>query len=295
MDIRHLVTFRVLAKTRSFTKTAMALDYVQSNVTAHIQALEKELGVRLVDRLGKHVALTEAGACLLPYAEQVVALVEEAQARVSGFQEPRGQVRIGAPESICSYRLAPLLQEMHHCFPLTRPIFAPGPVKTLMQRVREGTIDVAFVLDELLWESDLAIRQLRPEPILVLCGRDHPLAARQSIHAKDINGMTMLATEMGCAYRAAFEQALTNEGSHVGDLLEFSSVEAIKQCVIAGMGFTVLPQMAVQREVEELQLVPLLWEGPSLTMQFQLVWRQKRWLSPAVQAFIDTAQTYQWT
>ncbi len=294
MEARHLNTFRVLATTRSFTETARLLDYVQSNVTAHIQALEKELGVRLFDRLGRHVALTEAGKCLLPYAEQIATLLEEAQARVSGYQEPRGQVRIGAPESVCSYRLAPLLQELHQHYPHMRPVFSPGPVQTLLSRVREGALDVAFALDKPVRESDLRAHALRTEPILVLCEPDHPLAQQQHVSAHDVAGMTMLLTEAGCAYRAVFEQALADEGSNVGELLEFSSIEAIKQCVIAGMGLTVLPQMAVQRETKEKQLVEVSWSGPALNMELQLVWHRKKWLSPAIQAFIDTAMAHLW-
>ena len=71
MEFRQLVTFRMVAETLSFSRTAQALNYVQSSVTAQIQALEEELGVRLFDRLGKRVALTDAGARLLPYAEKM--------------------------------------------------------------------------------------------------------------------------------------------------------------------------------------------------------------------------------
>jgi DNA-binding transcriptional LysR family regulator len=101
MDLRQLSIFRAVAAMLSFTKAAASLNYVQSNVTAQIHALEKELGVKLFDRLGgKQVVLTEAGHRLLRYAEQLLDLAEEAQAAISMEEEPQGTLRIGAAESL---------------------------------------------------------------------------------------------------------------------------------------------------------------------------------------------------
>jgi DNA-binding transcriptional LysR family regulator len=105
MELRQLATFRMVAETLSFSRTAQALNYVQSSVTAQMQGLEEELGVRLCDRLGKRVALTDAGTRLLPYAEKLLSLSEEARCAVVGGDIPMGTLTITAPESICTYCL----------------------------------------------------------------------------------------------------------------------------------------------------------------------------------------------
>jgi DNA-binding transcriptional LysR family regulator len=84
VEHRQLRIFRVLATTLSFTRAAAELGYVQSNVTAQVQALERELGVRLFDRLGRRVVLTDAGRVLLRYAQKILDLSEEAQEAVTG-------------------------------------------------------------------------------------------------------------------------------------------------------------------------------------------------------------------
>src|ERR1700733_3421719 len=105
MEIRQLIIFQTLARTLNFTRTATTLNYVQSNVTAQIQNLETELGVRLFDRLGKRVALTDAGQSLLPYVEHVLESVDALRNSVTTKQDPVGTLTISAPETLCTYRL----------------------------------------------------------------------------------------------------------------------------------------------------------------------------------------------
>src|SRR5579884_869253 len=117
MDLRQLTTFRMAATTLSFTRTAEALGYVQSSVTAQIIGLEEELGVKLFDRLGRRLALTDAGERLLPYAERMVALAAEARAAASGTAEPAGLLTMSAPETLCTYRLPALLRRFRERYP----------------------------------------------------------------------------------------------------------------------------------------------------------------------------------
>src|SRR5262245_45919740 len=125
MELRHLSTFRVVATTRSFTRAATTLGYAQSSVTAHIQALEAELGAPLFDRLGRQIALTEAGERFLVYARQLLELAEEARVAVNNNNEPRGTVTISAPETLCTYRLPTLLRVFRDRCPQAQVAFRP--------------------------------------------------------------------------------------------------------------------------------------------------------------------------
>ena len=117
MEIRLLQTFIAVANLGSFTQAAEQMNYAQSSVTAQIQALEAELGVRLFERLGKSTTLTEEGKTLLVYARRILSLCEEARQSVSPAQAPGGTLVIGAPESLFAVRLAPLLTEYHKLYP----------------------------------------------------------------------------------------------------------------------------------------------------------------------------------
>src|SRR5688572_33360569 len=98
VELRQLETFRAVATGLSFTRAAAALGYAQSSVTAQIQALEAELGARLFDRLGRRIALTDAGERLLEYADRLLTLAAEARAALVDGAEPAGTLTVGAPE-----------------------------------------------------------------------------------------------------------------------------------------------------------------------------------------------------
>lgn len=287
MDMRQLTTFRTLATTLSFTQTAAALNYVQSTVTAQIQALEGELGVQLFDRLGKRVALTAAGHRLLQYAEKILTLADEAQHAVASDEEPTGTLTMSAPESVCIYRLPGILHAYRRRCPQVRLLIQPAACIDAPRIVSSGQVDVALLLDKPLRSANLWIETLLAEPVLLVAPPDHPLAMASQVTAADLDGEPVVLTETGCTYRMAFEQALASAGIYPTTTLEFSNVEAIKQCVMAGMGIGVLPAYVVTQELEQGRIAALNWTESDLTMSLQLVWHKDKWLSPALRAFLD--------
>jgi DNA-binding transcriptional LysR family regulator len=293
MELRQLIIFRTLARTLNFTRTATSLNYVQSNVTAQIQSLETELGVRLFDRLGKRVSLTDAGQRLLPHVEHVLESVDALRASVSMQQDPVGMLTVSAPETLCAYRLPKLLQQVSMQHPQVRVHFRPTPVADLRKCVNEGLLDVAFVLEEPIHSTQLMVKALLAEPIQVVAAPSHAFVTRTCVEPIDMEGETILLTESGCGYRSLFEHELALAGVQPATVFEFSSVEAIKQCVILGMGIAVVPQMAIQAELEEGKMVILPWTRPMQVMT-QMIWHREKWLSPAFSTFLEAATLMQW-
>ena len=290
MDLRQLATFRMVATTLSFTKAAVALNYVQSSVTAQIQALEEELGVTLFDRLGKRVVLTEPGRRLLGYAERLLDLAEEARVAVTACMEPIGALTVSAPESLFTYRLPALLRVFHTRYPQVRLLLKPASFDELQHLVAEGTLDMAFMIDEPLPSASLISEQLVEEPLLLVAAPDHRLAGAERVTPIDLADESALLTEVGCSYRMRFERSLGEAGVRLGTIFEFSSVETIKQCVMVGMGIAVLPAITVRRELADGRLVALAWSEPGYTPTTHMVWHKDKWVSPALAAFLRVAR-----
>jgi DNA-binding transcriptional LysR family regulator len=288
MELRQLTTFRTLARTLSFTRTAAELNYVQSNVSAQIQALEGELGVRLFDRLGRQVVLTDAGHRLLDYANRVLELVDEVREVVAEVEEVTGTVAVSAPESLCTYRLPPVLRELRARHPRLRVVFRPGPVADLRQRVLTGEVDVAFLLEEPFSSPALVITPLAREPICLVASPEHPLAQNTQVQPGDLAGQHLLLTERGCSYRALFERRLARSGVRPTITLEFASVEAIKQCAMLDMGIAVLPRVTVAAELDQGRLVALRWID-DFHMLTQAIYHKERGHARGLQALLDTA------
>ena len=292
MEHRQLRTFRAVARELSFTRAAEELGYVQSNVTAQVKALEAELGVPLFDRLGRRVVLTDAGRALQGYAGRILDLHEEARAAVAEEPEgePAGSLTISAPETLCAYRLPRLLRRFGERYPRVRLTFRPVACSELKAGVAEGVLDAAFLLEEPARSSVLRIEALVGEPLLVLAAPEHPLAPSAGVGPADLDGERVLLTESGCSYRRIFERRLAEAGVEPARALEFDSVEAIKQCVIAGMGVAVLPAVAVEAELQRGEIASLPWLGPRLEVSTQVAWHKDKWVSPALGAFLSLSR-----
>jgi DNA-binding transcriptional LysR family regulator len=290
MELRQLTTFLAVASTLSFTHAADALDYAQSSVTAQIRALEEELGVPLFERLGRRVALSTAGQRLLPYAKQMLQLAEEARGAVPDDQEPGGVLNIGAPESLCAYRLPPVLSRFRTLFPKVQLVFSPDNGPGLYQALSEGRLDLAILLESPAQPGNLITEPLTLEPLLILTYPSHPLAQTPLVRPSDLRHEALLLTEAGCAYRKLFQQMLIAASAWPNNVLEFGSIEAIKQCVMAGMGITFLPAIAVKSELAQGRLVALRWSEGDYRLITQMVWHRDKWLSPALRAFRDLSR-----
>jgi DNA-binding transcriptional LysR family regulator len=145
MEFRQLKTFVTIATLGSFVQAADALGYAQSTITNHIQMLENEMGVRLFERLGHRVMLTNQGKSLLPYAEQILKLTSEAVKIVGDPAVPQGNLIIGSNESLGTYRLPILLQAYRQAYPKVEMILRFVNCDTIYEDIRKNKIDVVMV------------------------------------------------------------------------------------------------------------------------------------------------------
>jgi len=290
MEIRQLKTFWTLASTCSFHQTAELLSYVPSTITMQIKSLEEELGVKLLDRLGKKVVLTDAGQQFLPYATKILNDVEEAKCISSQHGELAGTVVIGADEVLCAYLLPALFKRFRADYPGVRLLFRPLSGQELKSSLREGHADVVFVLDEPINSKDLHSEFLKNETFQMVVSPDHMLASRSALVVDDFHKQHFLLTEKNCSYRTHFEQSLLKKGADVLTELEFHSVEAIKQCVVAGLGIALLPEIALKKELSEGEVVALPWDLTDVSFSAQMLWHREKWISPSIAAFIQVAK-----
>jgi len=284
MDIKQLITFKNAAENLNFTQTAKMLNFAQSSVTAQIRALEDEIGKPLFDRLGKRLILTEAGYQFKLYAEKMIRLKEEAIMTVNGEAEPTGTLIIGAQESQCTYRLPPILKEFKAEFPKVKLVFKPANSDEMARnQLMEGLLDVAFITDTYKPDGSLRVERLIKEEFKIVTASTHQ---SQMLSLDDLKYETLLLTEMGCSYRMIFEDTLKSSGVYPLDKIEFSSIEAIKQCVIAGLGVALLPEMAVKKDIKEGRLEEISWKGFESSLFTQIAWHKDKSITPPLEAFI---------
>lgn len=293
MHINHLKTFAVAADTLNFTKTAQRLDYAQSSVTAQIKALEKEYGIELFQRLGKRIYLTEAGIKMQSYAKRILTLHDEMRQEFEEGMEEKGTILIGACESQCIYRLPALLRFIRSRYPQVQVILKPVPSsKTSEQMLQEGELDVAFIMDRDREYGSLESVSLFEEDIVLIGSPNHPLSVQSTAGLDEVMQHPLILTEKGCSYRMELEQALEEQNLYAENIIEFGSIEAIKQCVKAGLGFSYLPLMTVQNELESGELKAVRLDVPIKQPTTKLLWHKDKRMTKVIQDVIEFARKH---
>lgn len=292
MESRHLFTFLVVVETGSFTRAAQKLDYAQSSITAQIQSLEAELGQPLFDRISKKIILTDAGRRLLPYAQEISRMHTLAQDALRSESELSGAIRIGAPESLAAFRLPGIIKEFRERYPQVQITLKPGACWELTELVRTGELDLAFLLQPETEYKDLYTETLIHEAMTLVAPLNHALLNINEVQPIHLKNEIILHTETGCTYRTLFERHLNSHGVFPDPKLEFWSIEAIKQCVISGLGISFLPFITVKSELAEGKLGRLNWNDESQRVATQIAYHNKKWISPALSEFLVMIQKH---
>jgi DNA-binding transcriptional LysR family regulator len=283
MDLSALTIFRAVVRENGVTRAAAKLNRVQSNVTTRIRQLEETLGADLFIRDGRRLVLTPAGETLLPYAERLLALADEARHAVSE-NRPQGRLRLGTMESTAASRLPRVLATYHQRWPQVTLELATGVTRALIESVRSFEVDAAVMArpiepDALPAEQFESVPVFKEELLLLTPRGQDPVTASEA------SGLTLVAFERGCAYRSYAMRWYEQQGIRPTRVLELGSYHAIVACVAAGAGVAVAPRSVLElaRLDGEVDLHPVGELGQVDTL---LVWR-KGHFSAALNALRD--------
>jgi DNA-binding transcriptional LysR family regulator len=286
MELRQLQIFYVAAQTLNFTKAGLKLGYAQSNITGQVRQLEEELKVKLFDRIGRRIQLTSDGKKLLNHAKCILDLYERAKEDFLP-QGIGGVLNIGAAETVCVYRLPQILTEYRKLYPQVEIRVQTESCEHFFELIKANNIDIALVLTDKIKSTEMVVQTLHDEAMTVVASPLHPLAHKKNIKPHDFTDECLITTLPGCGYRPMVLSLFKENHVKPGALMELSSIGAIRQCTICGLGAAILPKIAVQDDLERGKLVELDWTGPKIEVKTQLIYHHEKWLTPAMRAFLE--------
>jgi DNA-binding transcriptional LysR family regulator len=216
--------------------------------------------------------------------------MDQGQRAIETGAEPSGPLRIGAPESVLTYRLPQVLHAFRRHFPHVELIFSPYIGTTFALELEAGKLDMAITMADSMPSANVKSIRLRTEQVLLLADPTHPLASMRKVKPSDLAGQNLLLTEAGCSYRKKLDRILALANIRPGNITEFSSVEALRECISLGMGLGLLPAIVVARELRQHHLKALNWTGPSLDIAASIIWHKDKWISPAMAAFMKVVK-----
>jgi DNA-binding transcriptional LysR family regulator len=290
MDARDLEVFLSVAKHLNFTRAGQEVHLSQPSVSVRVRQLERDLGVKLFEQLGKRVALTEAGRLLAPHARRVLAALDDARHAVEELQGlERGSLRIGASTTPGMYLVPKLIARFKRRH--SNVEISLGIEDT--RRVEEGVIanefDFGFVGGHLVADEVDVIPWLTDEVVLV-APPGHALARKRRVGLKEIAGEPFIFREQGSATQAAVESGLRESDLQLQAVMEMSNPEAVKQAVQGRLGLAFISRFAVAAELKAGTLAAVRVRGLDVRRELKIVHRRDKHLSRAARAFIETAK-----
>lgn len=270
----------------------MKLNYAVSTLSEHISSLEAELGVQLVERRGKHTALTKNGEIFLEYANKILSLWQETQDAMAFQNTVHGPLRVLASESLGLYRVAPVLAKFAKAFPNVELSVSISNPNSFFEKLENEEIDVAFCFTLSPYDgSAFQSATIFHEDLVFVAYPKHPLAKKEAVRPADFRSEMFLLPHADCFYRQALKDLLAENGVLLKTKMNLDSGSLIKNYIQAGYGISLLPHSVVQSELQSGELVLLDWEGPVLTAFAQAITLKKKWQKPAVKELLKFAES----
>jgi LysR family transcriptional regulator, low CO2-responsive transcriptional regulator len=295
LNLSKLEVFAAVVRTGSFSAAAQQLLMTQPAVSQHIHDLEASLGTRLFVRGRRGVTLTPAGEQLREYTRAIFQLVAEAENAITDVDNlAAGAMRVGATPGISVYLLPDSIQEFHSRYPKLQVSVQTGITPQILADLGLGKLDLGLIEGELEEPLDgvLGVQMLDDVEQWVVVGPKHPWWGRAEVPIEELGGQSMVLRQRHSQTRIWLDGIFQQYNLHPRIAAEFDNVESIKRAVINSMSITVLPDYAVQHEVELGRLWLLHVAERPLLRTLKVVWNREMYTSPVTRAFLICLQRY---
>ncbi|MCW9504986.1 LysR family transcriptional regulator [Klebsiella oxytoca] len=288
LNLGNLATFRLVVQRGSFSAAADVLGLSQPAVSLQVRHLEQFLQTRLLERTGRGIKATAAGIALLAHSEQIELAVGAAVQSVSEFnREISGSVTLGSGATACIHLLPPLLQKLHHEHPLLTVRVTVGNTLEVVRAIEENRLDLGLCTLPANGRSLAVMPVLEEEFVCIFSDGQDELP--WSLTPEILQSLPLIAFESGSGTRDLIDGWFLADGRAVAPVMQLGSIEAIKRMVRAGLGFSIVPRMAVEHPQDRIGLnVQSL--TPLLHRQLGIIMRQDKIISKGIAEILRLLQ-----
>lgn len=285
-NLHHLRVFYEAAKHRNFTRAAEKLCITQPAVTAQVRALEAELELKLFQRNGRHLAVSESGELVLRYAEEIFRLEGELEQALGDVRHLRaGLLRIAATKTYARHVMPGLVSRFREAHPDIKVILDEGSSREVCQALIEFRDELGVVAASAPIPG-LRLVPFRQEPVVLFASPRHPFAQRRQIEFGELRGEPIIMREEGSTLSALVHSCFERRGMTPTVLLQTSNSDFIKEMAQKGQGLAFLVRAAVERELEEGTLTAIPIGDQELALRVHVAYAEGASLSPAALALL---------
>lgn len=288
MTLDQLRIFVAVAEREHVTRAAAELHLTQSAVSAAVAALESRYASRLFDRIGRRIALTDAGRQFLVEAKAVLARAAAAETVLSDLAGlKKGRLALAASQTVASYWLPPAMHRFQMSYPGVSLSLSIANTEMVAAMIHDGSADIGVVEGD-VDDPSLAASVVADDEMVLVVSPDHPWASRTPARSLDLSASSWVLREHGSGTRAILETAFEDAGLHPAAIrcaLELPSNEAVRAAVEAGAGASVMSRLVAQGSIDSGRLVEAAYPLPM--RRFWALTHKERYATKAATAFLE--------
>ena len=284
ITLRHLRTFEAVANHGSISRAAKELHLTQPAVSMQVKQLEEQIGLVLVEQVGRRMCLTEAGHVLRAHAVDIAGRMVDLNVSMEQFRAlERGLLRL-AVVSTANYFLPTLIASFTAHHPGVRVSLQVANRASVLAALADNHTDLA-IIGQPPDNADTVAQHFKDNPLVVIAAPGHALVGQQQVSMERLALETLVVREQGSGTRAAAERHFAAHGLAIRPGCEFGTNEAIKQAVRAGLGLAVVSAQTIELELQTGCLAVLSVQGFPIVRQWYVAHRTQKRLSAAATTF----------
>ena len=287
MELRSLTTFIQVAESGSFSKAAEKLGYSQPTVSVQIKQLEEELEVRLFDRIGHTVRLTDQGRDILAQAQQICHMCQELSQGTAPKREIKSVIRLAMADSLSSVLLKRGFAEFRRTHPNISIRLTTAGTRELLEQLDHNEADIVCTLDNHTYNTNYVIANEEKIGVHFVVSTRNPLSQAEKLTKEDLLTQDFLLTEKGMSYRRILDEWLAKDSLEIQPVLENGSADVLCQLVEDNIGMSFLPDYVTEGAVQRGAVVRLNVEGFAPELWKQLLYHRDKWVSLSMESVIE--------
>lgn len=292
MNTKSLVTFKTILEVGSFQKAADKLGYTQSTVTFQIKQLEEELALKLFEKIGRRMELTQAGKDIMPYVDMILQGTEQISNYGKSLSEITGSLKLAIPDSILIYNMQPFMQAFTHEAPNVQLIVNSIQSGEINPSIADGTADIGINCEKDSYPDSVIHKKLGKYKAVLVASPFANNNLLDFITPHQRKPISLICNEPNGYYQLDMDKYLSEKDILLNPPMKVQSIEAVKRCVMNNLGIAVVPTYSIGEELKNGSLMPIKTELDEKEYNSFYIYHKNKWISPQMELALNLLEKY---
>ncbi len=292
MNTKNLVTFKTILEMGSFQKAADKLSYTQSTVTFQIKQLEEELSLKLFEKIGRRMELTQAGKDILPYVDMILQGMEQIGNYGKSLSEISGTLKLAIPDSILIYNMQSFIRAFAHEAPNVQLVINSIQSGEINQSIVDGTADIGINCEKNSYPDTLIHKKLGKYRAVLVASPFADSRLLDFVTPHQRKPFSLICNEPDGYYQLDMDKYLAEKDIVLNPHMKVQSIEAVKRCVMNNLGIAVVPTYSIGEELKNGSLMPIKTELDEKNYDSFYIYHKNKWVSPQMKFALKLMQEY---